>query len=35
MIPSPVCPLWQPEPAANAAQDTRSYTTQRGTISSS
>src|SRR5579863_3793258 len=32
MIPSSVCPPWQPEQAANAAQDSRSYTTSWGTI---
>jgi len=32
MIPSSVCPLWQPEQAADAAQDSRSYTTPGGTI---
>ncbi len=35
VIPSSVCLLWQPEQAANAAQDTRSYTTSRGTIAAS
>ena len=32
MIPSSVCPPWPSENAANAAQDSRSYTTPRGTI---
>ena len=32
MIPSSACPLWQPEQAADAAQDSRSYTTSWGTI---
>jgi hypothetical protein len=29
--PLSLCRLWQPDRAANAAQDTRSYTTARGT----
>jgi hypothetical protein len=33
MLPLSLCRLWQPDQAANAAQDTRSYTTARGTIS--
>src|ERR1051325_278882 len=32
MLPLSLCRLWQPDRAANAAQDTRSYTTARGTI---
>src|ERR1700675_1558538 len=32
MIPSSACPPWQPEQAADAAQDSRSYTTSWGTI---
>jgi hypothetical protein len=32
MIPSLACPLWQPDQAADAAQDSRSYTTHWGTI---
>src|SRR5947199_10687221 len=32
MLPWSLCRLWQPDRAANAAQDTRSYTTARGTI---
>src|SRR5579864_1330076 len=32
MIPSSVCRQWQPDQAANAAQDTHSYTTPGGTI---
>src|SRR5260370_32233725 len=32
MIPSSVCPSWQPEHAADAAQERRSYTTSWGTI---
>src|SRR5437763_8294510 len=35
MLPWSLCRLWQPDRAANAAQDTRSYTTARGTISRS
>src|SRR5205823_9205048 len=34
MLPLSLCRLWQPDRAANAAQDTRSYTTARGTIRS-
>src|SRR5580698_5787500 len=32
MLPSSACRPWQPEQAANAAQDGRSYTTPWGTI---
>src|ERR1700681_4931910 len=32
MLPSSLCRLWQPDRAANAAQDNRSYTTAWGTI---
>src|SRR5260221_13277822 len=32
MLPSSLCRLWQPDRAANAAQDSRSYTTAWGTI---
>src|SRR5712671_4320820 len=32
MLPLSLCPLWQPDRAANAAQDSRSYTTAWGTI---
>jgi hypothetical protein len=32
MLPLSLCRLWQPDRAANAAQDSRSYTTPRGTI---
>src|ERR1700704_3409362 len=32
MLPLSLCRLWQPDRAANAAQDTRSYTTAQGTI---
>src|ERR1700728_1379813 len=32
MLPSSVCRRWQPDQAANAAQDARSYTTPAGTI---
>src|SRR5205085_10285102 len=35
MLPWSLCRLWQADRAANAAQDTRSYTTARGTISQS
>jgi len=35
MLPLSLCRLWQPDRATNAAQDTRSYTTARGTILSS
>src|ERR1041384_3259578 len=35
MLPLSLCRLWQPDRAANAAQDTRSYTTARGTIHAS
>jgi hypothetical protein len=33
MLPLSLCRLWQPDRAANAAQDSRSYTTAWGTIS--
>src|SRR5712671_3849233 len=32
MLPLSLCRLWQPDRAANAAQDSRSYTTAWGTI---
>ena len=32
MLPLSLCRLWQPDRAANAAQDSRSYTTGWGTI---
>ena len=32
MIPSSACQPWQPDRAANAAQEQRSYTTSRDTI---
>ena len=35
MLPSSLCRLWQPDRAANAAQDNRSYTTAWGTITAS
>src|SRR5438067_11187034 len=34
MLPSSLCRPWQPDRAANAAQDNRSYTTAWGTICS-
>jgi hypothetical protein len=32
MIPPSACPSWQPDIAANAAQEHHSYTTSRDTI---